>query len=193
MTANAILRAPDAQGRPVSCANDTSSSTWPWRYIRLVNKSITTHTGCEDTPSGEVPTTESTDSNDSTLETATGNFSISSSGTSNHGTTVEVGLEFAYQAAESFDINISYSGSITGGPDVDSASVTFSDSEAGGGASSGSSLSGSITRTLPASVVPASYSATLNASIGIEFPEDVCSVSGGSADASATLGLEFLD
>ena len=192
---NAILRAgPDAQGRPVSCANDTSSLNWPWQYINTVSKVITTHTGCVSTPSGSVPDTETTTTNNSNVETATGNFSISSSGTSNHATTVDIGFEFAYQATQSFDIKITYNGSASGGPEIidSSSNIRFSDSETGGGASGFPSLSGSVTRTLPASVVPASYSATLDVSIGIEFPADICTPSSESANASATLSVEFL-
>ena len=168
----AILRAgPDVQGRPVSCANDTSSSAWPWKYIKLVNVGIVTHTGCVSTPNGDVPSTTSTDSNDSTVETATGDFSISSSATSNHGTSLDIGFEFSYQATQSFDIKITYNGSASGGPEaIDSSSnILFNDNN-GGSAIGFPSLSGSVTRTLPASVVPASYSATLEVSIGIEFP-----------------------
>jgi len=190
----AILRAgPDVQGRPVSCANDTSSSAWPWKYIKLVNVGIVTHTGCVSTPNGDVPSTTSTDSNDSTVETATGDFSISSSATSNHGTSLDIGFEFSYQATQSFDIKITYNGSASGGPEaIDSSSnILFNDNN-GGSASGFPSLSGSVTRTLPASVVPASYSATLEVSIGIEFPDDYCTPSSGSANASATLELEFL-
>ena len=192
----AILRAgPDTQGRPVSCANDTSSSAWPWQYIELVNVGTVTHTGCTSTPNGNVPTTTSTNSNNSNVETATGNFSISSSATSNHGTSLDIGFEFAYQATQSFDIKITYNGSASGIPeeDIDSSSyIRFDDNQTGGGASGFPSLSGSITRTLPASVVPASYSATLCVGIGIEFPDDICTPSSGSANASATLGIEFL-
>ena len=193
---NAILRAgPDTQGRPVSCANDTSSSAWPWQYIKLVNIGIVTHTGCVPTPNGDVPSTSSSNSNNSNVETATGNFSISSSATSNRGTTVEIGFEFAYQATQSFDIKITYNGSASAsaGQTIDSSSnIRFRDSETGGTANGFPSLSGSITRTLPASVVPASYSATLNVSIGIEFPDDFCTPNTGSANAAATLSIEFL-
>ena len=199
----AILRAgPEASssdsfldnGTPVNCANDTSSLNWPWQYINTVTKVITTHTGCVSTPNGSVPDTETTTTNNSNVETATGNFSISSSGTSNHATTVDIGFEFAYQATQSFDIKITYNGSASGGPEIidSSSNIRFSDSETGGGASGFPSLSGSVTRTLPASVVPASYSATLDVSIGIEFPADYCTPSSGSANASATLSVEFL-
>jgi len=192
----AILRAgPDVQGRPVSCANDTSSSAWPWKYIKLVNVGIVTHTGCVSTPNGDVPVTTSTDSNDSTVETATGDFSISSSATSNHGTTVGIGFEFAYQATQSFQIKITYNGlaSASAGQTIDSSSnIRFFDSSSGSTIAGFPSLSGSVTRTLPASVVPAVYSATLDAAVGIEFPDDYCTPSSGSANASATLGIEFL-
>tara|TARA_R110000803_G_scaffold106897_2_gene174990 strand:+ start:136 stop:711 length:576 start_codon:yes stop_codon:yes gene_type:complete len=190
----AILRAgPDTQGRPVSCANDTSSLNWPWQYINTVTKVINTHIGCVSTPNGSVPDVETTITNNSNVETATGNFSISSSGTSNHATTVDIGFEFAYQATQSFDIKITYNGSASSTGVIDSSSnIIFSDSETGGGASGFPSLSGSVTRTLPASVVPASYSATLDVSIGIEFPADICTPSSESANASATLSVEFL-
>tara|TARA_R110001592_G_scaffold151523_2_gene378067 strand:+ start:2538 stop:3116 length:579 start_codon:yes stop_codon:yes gene_type:complete len=191
----AILRAgPDVQGRPVSCANDTSSSAWPWKYIKLVNVSIVTHTGCVSTPNGAEPVTTSTDSNDSTVETATGDFSISSSATSNHGTTVDIGFEFAYQATQSFNIKITYNGSVGGGPlpFFSSSGIEFFDNQDSSPITGLPSLSGSVTRTLPASVVPAVYSARLSAAVGIEFPDDICTPSSGSANASATLGLEFL-
>ena len=191
----AILRAgPDVQGRPVSCANDTSSSAWPWQYIKKVNVGIVTHTGCVSTPNGDVPVTTSTDSNDSTVETATGDFSISSSATSNHGTTIEIGFEFAYQATQSFDIKITYNGSVGGGPlpFFSSSGIRFFDSQMTSPITGLPSLSGSVTRTLPASVVPAVYFATLESAVAIEFPDDICTPSSGSANASATLGLEFL-
>tara|TARA_R110000764_G_scaffold43162_1_gene96988 strand:+ start:1841 stop:2425 length:585 start_codon:yes stop_codon:yes gene_type:complete len=193
----AILRAgPDVQGRPVSCANDTSSSAWPWQYIKKVYVGIVTHTGCESTPGGDSPVTTSTDSNDSNVETATGDFSISSSGTSNHGTTIEIGFEFSYQATQSFQIKITYNGlaSVSSGQGIfPSSNIRFSDSETGGlGFNGFPSLSGSVTRTLPASVVPAVYSATLKVAVGIEFPYDICTPNPGSANASATLEIEFL-
>ena len=193
---NAILRAgPDTQGRPVSCANDTSSSAWPWEYLKLVNVGITTHTGCAPTPNGDVPVTETTNSNNSNVETATGDFSISSSATSNHVTSLTISFEFAYQATQSFDIKITYNGSASAsaGQEIDTSSfVRFYDIQAGDIASGFPSLSGSVTRTLPASVVPASYSATLEVGIAIEFPDDICTPNPGSANASATLELEFL-
>ena len=198
----AILRAgPEASssdsfldnGTPVNCANDTSSLNWPWQYISTVSKVITTHTGCVSTPNGSVPDIETTTTNNSSVETATGNFSISSSGTSNLATTVDIRFDFVYQATQSFDIKITYNGSASGSPGfASSGNIIFSDSETGGRASGFPSLSGSVTRTLPASVVPASYSATLYVSIGIGLPDDYCTPSSGSANASATLSVEFL-
>tara|TARA_R110002167_G_scaffold77421_1_gene214985 strand:+ start:428 stop:991 length:564 start_codon:yes stop_codon:yes gene_type:complete len=185
---NAILRAgPDTQGRPVNCANDTSSSAWPWQYIEKVNVGTVTHTGCQDTPNGEEPVTESSNSNDSTVVTATGNFSKSRSAGSNHGTSVSLGFEFSYQATQSFDIKITFNASASG----NSGNIVFFDSVTSNPITGFPSLSNSVNRTLPASVVPASYFATLGAEAQVPFAEDVCSPS-GSASASATLEIEFL-
>ena len=185
----------DVDVYPVNCANHTSSSAWPWRYNDVLSRTLTTHTGCESTPGGDSPTTSSVISNSGLVKTTTGNFSASNSATSNRGTTINTGLSFAYQATQSFDIKITYNGSASAsaGQTIDpSSNIRFGDSETGGTANGFPSLSGSITRTLPASVVPAFYSATLKVSIGIEFPDDICTPNPGSANASATLSVEFL-
>lgn len=180
---------------PVNCSNDISSSAWPWRYNDVLSRVLTTHTGCVSTPGGDSPTESSVTSNSGSVKTATGNFSASNSATSNRGTDVRTGLSFAYQAAESFDIKITYNGlaSASAGQTIDpSSNIIFSDNQSASTIDGFPSLSGSVTRTLPASVVPAFYSATLKVSIGIEFPDDFCTPNTGSANAATTLSIEFL-
>jgi hypothetical protein len=180
---------------PVNCANTTSSSAWPWRYNDVLSKTLTTHTGCESTPGGDSPTESSATSNSGSVKTATGNFSASNSASSNRGTTIVTGLSFAYQATQSFQIKITYNGlaSASAGQVIDTSSnIQFLDNTTGENFNGFPSLSGSLTKTLPASVVPAYYSVTLEVSIVIEFPDDICIPNTGSANASATLGLEFL-
>ena len=180
---------------PVNCANHTSSSAWPWRYNDVLSKTLTTHTGCKSTPGGDSPATSSVISNSGLVKTATGNFSASHSGSSNRGTTVVTGLSFAYQATKSFDIKITYNGlaSASAGQVIDTISnIQFLDNTTGENINGFPSLSGSVTRTLPASVVPAYYSVTLEVGIVIEFPDDICIPNTGSANAFSTLSVEFL-
>ena len=180
---------------PVNCANDTSSSAWPWKYNDDVIKILETHTGCETSGGGEnVPTTSTSNTTTVSTETATGDFSITSSASSNLITTMTTTLSFYYQAAQSFQIKVTYNGLATGDgtlyqPDV----MKFSDSQNANNPIAGfPSLSGSVTRTLPASVKPALYYAQLDTASGIDFPEDVCSPKSSIADTSATLSIEFL-
>ena len=57
---------------PVNCANDTSSSAWPWKYNDEVIKSLETHTGCETGGGGDtIPTTSTSTTTDVSTETAT--------------------------------------------------------------------------------------------------------------------------
>jgi len=180
---------------PVNCANYTSSSAWPWRYNDVLNKSLTTHTGCVSTPNGDSPVSSTSSSNSGSVKTATGGFSLSNSGTSNRGTSINTGLSFAYQATQSFDIKITYDGlaSASAGQRIDSSSIIlFSDSSSGSVIDGFPSLSGSVTRTLPASTVPVFFNASLNVGIGIEFPDDICIPNTGSANASSSLSVEFL-
>lgn len=183
-------------GTPVNCANDTSSSAWPWKYNDGVTKSLETHTGCEVvSESGEnFPTTSTSNTTTISTETATGDFSITSSASSNLITKMTTTLSFYYQAAQSFQIKVTYNGLATGDttlyqPDL----MGFFDSQTTSGPIEGfPSLSGSVTRTLPASVKPALYYAELETASGINFPEDVCSPKSSLADTSATLSIEFL-
>jgi len=179
---------------PVNCANYTSSSAWPWRYNDVLNKSLTTHTGCVSTPGGDSPVTSTSSSNSGLVKTATGDFSLSNSGTSNRGTTINTGLSFAYQATQSFDIKITYNGlASASGADIDtSSSIQFFDNQGGIVIDGFPSLSGSVTSTLPASTVPVFFNAFLNVDIVIEFPDDICIPNTGSANASSSLSVEFL-
>jgi hypothetical protein len=180
---------------PVNCANDTSSSAWPWKYNDDVIKILETHTGCETSGGGEnVPTTSTSNTTTVSTETATGDFSITSSASSNLITTMTTTLSFYYQAAQSFQIKVTYNGLATGDttlyqPDF----MGFIDIQSASGPIEGfPSLTGSVTRTLPASVKPALYYAQLDTASGIDFPEDVCSPKSSIADTSATLSIEFL-
>lgn len=182
-------------GTPVNCANDTSSSAWPWKYNDGVTKSLETHTGCETGGGGEtIPTTSTSTTTDVSTETATGDFSITSSASSNLITKMTTTLSFYYQAAQSFQIKVTYNGLATGDttlyqPDF----MGFVDTQNTNNPIEGfPSLSGSATRTLPASVKPALYYAQLDTASGIDFSEDVCSPKSSIADTSATLSIEFL-
>ena len=179
---------------PVNCSNYTSSSAWPWRYNDVLSSVLTTHTGCESTPGGDSPTESSVTSNSGSVKTATGNFSASNSGTSNRGTRIITGLSFAYQATESFDIKITYDGSASAsaGQTIDTSSNILLFGSSVSTTSDFPSLSGSETITLPATVIPAVFYVALEVAIGIEFPDDICIPNTGSADASSTLGIEFL-
>ena len=184
----------DVSVYPVNCANYTSSSAWPWRYNDVLNKTLTTHTGCKSTPGGDSPTESSATSNSGSVKTATGNFSASNSASSNRGTTIVTGLSFAYQATQSFKIKITYNGlaSASAGQTIDSSSnILFFDSS-GSTIDGFPSLSGSVTRTLPASTVPVFFNASLSVGIVIEFPDDICIPNTGSASASSSLSVEFL-
>jgi len=144
---NAILRAAGA-----NCANDISSTRWPWRYIASTAKVITNHTGWENTPNGESPTTNSTEDSSSESETLTGSsFSKSLSVNTNLEAQVEVGFNFTYQAFKDFDITIEYSGSVSsGGPSHISIN--------GGDSSTTGSFSETKDITLPRAVTPAGVS-----------------------------------
>jgi len=182
-------------GTPVNCANDTSSSAWPWKYNDGVTKSLETHTGCETSGGGEnVPTTSTSNTTTESTETATGDFSITSSASSNLITKMTTTLSFYYQAAQSFQIKVTYNGLATGDTTLYQPEfMGFYDSQTTSGPIEGfPSLSGFVTRTLPASVKPALYYAQLDTASGIDFPEDVCSPKSSIADTSATLSIEFL-
>ena len=189
-----LIRDEDDRIIPINCANVTSSSAWPWRYNEFVKKSLSTHTGCEPTPNGNVPTTSGSTNTTVSTETVTGNFSINSSGTSNHATSLEIGFEFYYQATKSFKIKITYDGEASGGPESfdPGSGILFFDSESFRSISDFPSLSGSVTRTLPASFSPVLYAARLDAGVAIEFPSDFCTPNSGSANASVELEVEFL-
>ena len=182
-------------GTPVNCANDTSSLNWPWKYNDEVTKSLETHTGCETSGGGEnLPTFSISNTTTVSTETATGDFSITSSASSNHITTMTTALSFYYQAAQSFQIKVTYNGLATGDTTLyQPGFMGFYDSQNANNPIQGfPSLSGSVTRTLPASVKPALYYARLDTASGIDIAEDICSPKSSIADTSATLSIEFL-
>mgnify|MGYP003628335528 CR=1 FL=1 len=179
---------------PVNCANDTSSLAWPWKYVKIVSEFNNTHTGCELNPaSGEyVPTFASSQSDNNINKTATEDFSISSFGSSNHITSVDTILTFAYQAAKSFEIKITFEGLASGDSTLDQPSfMGFFDSQSEEPIEGFPSVSGSVTRTLPASIVPIFYTATLITASSIAIA-DACSPKASLANTSATLSVEFL-
>ena len=184
---------PSALIDPVNCANNTSSSNWPWRYNDIVGKNLTTHTGCESTPGGDVPVTSVSNTNTVLTKTVTGNFSINSSASSNRLTQLAISLSFKYQAAQSFNIKVTFSGtaSVSGGA-VFTDDISFEDSQTTSPITSSGSINSSVTRTLSAAVLPTQYFATLAVVSGLDFPSDICTPNSESANSVATLTFEFL-
>ena len=192
--------------RPINCANTTSSSNWPWRYNEEVKKITVTHTGCELELEGtsderSVPTTGGGTTETNNILTATGNFSKSVSETSNFMAGVQIGFEFFYQAAQSFQIKVDFTASASASSGLPTGSTFFEATEIfnmnfSDGLSAATAafpnLSGSVTRTLPAAVVPASYECILQSSSGISFPDDFCIPNSGTATATGSLSFEFL-
>lgn len=199
-TSSSFLNEPnpfDGSIHPVNCANDISSSAWPWKYNESISKTLTTHTGCESTPNGDVPVTSTSTSSVGLVETATGNFTISDSVSSNKEVRLDISLGFAYQATQSFDIKITYNISASGDSSLSQQGSTgFLDSflSSGSGPIEGfPSVSGSVTRTLPASVVPEFYSAQIFCDgASIEFPSDICTPNTNSVSVTGSLEFEFL-
>jgi hypothetical protein len=181
---------------PVNCANITSSLAWPWRYNKSIGKTLTTHTGCESTPNGDSPVTSTSTSSVGLVETATGNFTISDSASSNHEVRINVSLGFAYQATQSFDVKITFNISASGDSTLtQQGTMGFLDTfNSGTGPVSGfPSVSGSITRTIPPSYVPNFYSAEIFLDgASIDFPSDICIPNTSSVSVSGSLAFEFL-
>tara|TARA_R110000868_G_scaffold106441_2_gene291908 strand:+ start:572 stop:1126 length:555 start_codon:yes stop_codon:yes gene_type:complete len=150
---NAILRAAGA-----NCANDISSTRWPWVYLAETDKVVIKHTGWEVVGGGsESPTSTTTEDSSSESETLTSSsFSKRRSTSTNREAQVEVSLRFTYQAFKDFDITIEYSGSVSSG----SPSIIAID---GGDSSTTGSFSKTETITLPRAVKPASVSAFITA------------------------------
>jgi len=132
---------PDSNILPVNCARDLSSTFWPWEFFSA------------ETATQEPPTPPT-----SNIEYAEGlpDLQVSGAEISN------CSALFAYQAAEDFDIDISYAleaESDFSFPDeviltffvIAGTDTLFEDEEIGTGSAS---LSGSTTVTLPASDVP---------------------------------------
>tara|TARA_E500000318_G_C3444947_1_gene166561 strand:- start:11 stop:649 length:639 start_codon:yes stop_codon:yes gene_type:complete len=199
-SSNSFLNEPnpfDSNIYPVNCSNNTSSSTWLWKYNENISKTLITHTGCETGGGGEtVPVTSTSTSSNGLVKTATGDFSITDSASSNHEVRINVGLGFAYQATQSFDVKITFNISASGDSTLtQQGTMGFLDTfNSGTGPIVGfPSLSNSVTRTLTASTVPAFYSANIfSDGASIDFPSDVCIANTSSVSISASLSFEFL-
>lgn len=195
---NAILRAgPFAtstdsflnSGIPVNCANDTSSSAWPWRYVVSTSESVTNHIGWEVDPDGnDAPTFDSNSNTTQQLKTVTESFSatesFSESLSLNTNVEAQVGIvfNFAYQSVEDFDITVNYNGSVSsGGDSLISASGAFT-SDTG-------SLSLSQTLTLPRAVKPNFVRLNIQSS-GFNYPiDDIDKVFPKNKIISATMSV----
>tara|TARA_R100000149_G_scaffold66031_2_gene42875 strand:- start:222 stop:866 length:645 start_codon:yes stop_codon:yes gene_type:complete len=179
---------------PVNCANTISSLAWPWRYNESISKTLTTHTGCESTPGGDSPVTSTSTSSVGLVKTATENFSISDSASSNHKVTIDIDLGFAYQANQSFDVRVTFNISASGDSTLQQdGTMGFSDTFTDSPIEGFPSLSSSVTRTLPPSYVPNFYSAKIfSGGALIDFPSDVCIPNTSSVSVSASLQFEFL-
>tara|TARA_A100000171_G_C2084860_1_gene121525 strand:- start:76 stop:729 length:654 start_codon:yes stop_codon:yes gene_type:complete len=183
---------------PVNCANITSSLAWPWRYNKSIGKTLITHTGCATDPgSGEqFPTTSTSTSSDGLVKTATEDFSISDSASSNHELRINVSLGFAYQATQSFDVKVTFNISASGDSTLtQQGTMGFLDTfNSGTGPIEGfPSVSGSVTRTIPPSYVPNFYIAEIfSDGASIDFPSDICIPNTSSVSVSGSLAFEFL-
>ena len=191
---------------PINCANDTSSSRWPWRYYRTVVKNEGTHTGCESFEPGtdqEVffPTSGGQSVTTNEILTATGNFNKTVIATSNLVPGVNISFGFFYQAAQSFQIQIDFDMAATSSNLAAGSSLTefnscfFTDSflnDPIDGDDNFPHFTGSVTRTLPAAVVPVSYGVGLECFVNVGVPNDYCTPNPGSASVSATLEFKFL-
>ncbi len=182
---------------PVNCANTTSSSAWPWKYNESISKTLITHTGCETSPGGdEFPTTSTSTSSNGLVKTATKDFSISDSASSNSEVAINVSLGFAYQATQSFDIKVTFDALVSGDSTLSQqGTLGFLDNfnEDTGPIEGFPSLSGSVTRTIPPSYVPGFYAAQIFLDgASIDFPSNVCIPNTNTVSVSASLELEFL-
>tara|TARA_R100000234_G_scaffold119791_2_gene103793 strand:- start:179 stop:826 length:648 start_codon:yes stop_codon:yes gene_type:complete len=181
---------------PVNCANTISSSIWPWRYNENILKAAFTHTGCESTPGGDIPVESASISENGLVKTATGDFSISDSVSSNSEVELKIGFAFAYQATESFDVKVTFNISVSSSVTItQNGGMGFLDTQnlSTGPIEGFPSVSGSVTRTLPPSYVPSFYDAVvfLEGAL-IDFPSDPCIPNTNSISVSASLAFEFL-
>lgn len=179
---------------PVNCANYTNSQVWPWRYKKTVSKLKTSHTGCELEPgSGEIIPTlvQSSDLNLNVLETVNGNFSISDSVSTNNKNSMFLLFSFFYQATHSFQIQVDFTASATNAAfQVDPQ--LFIDSTMTSPIEAWPNLSGSVTRTLPATVIPATYNLELSAAGGISVSDNVCVPSTTTVTSAVSFNFKFL-
>lgn len=177
---------------PVNCANDTSSSTWPWKYSLSSSFSKNVHTGWEETSPDDYDAilSSSFDSN-SSYQNATNNFSVARTESTNFSALVSIGFRFYYQAVENFNITINYSGSISSGTSGTSSGIAVSDIYGVIANTSSDSASGSHTATLPKSVVPSLYVVVITSN-AFKYPlPDPTDVNPVNKVVSATLGISF--
>ena len=181
---------------PVNCANTTSSLAWPWRYNESISKTLITHTGCESTPGGDSPVTSTSTSSNGLVKTATEDFSISDSASSNSEVAINVSLGFAYQATQSFNIKVTFNSLVSGDSTLSQqGTLGFLDNfnEDTGPIEGFPSLSNSVTRTIPPSYAPGFYAAKIFLDgASIDFPSNVCIPNTNTVSVSASLAFEFL-
>lgn len=179
---------------PVNCANYTDSNVWLWQYKKSVTKSKTTHTGCRLQPeSGEnVPVLVSSQTEDlNVLKTVNGNFSVNDSISSNNVNSMFLLFSFFYQATHNFNIQIDFAAS-----NPNAAFQTdpqfFIDSTMTTPIETWPNLSGSVTRTFPATVIPSIYSLEIAAAGGINVSSNPCSPSPTTVTSAVSLNFQFL-
>lgn len=181
---------------PVNCSNTTSSLAWPWRYNESISKTLITHTGCESTSGEDLPVTSTSTSITGLVKTATEDFSISDSASSNREVRINVSLGFAYQATQSFNIKVTFNSLVSGDSTLSQqGTLGFLDNfnEDTGPIEGFPSLSGSVTRTIPPSYVPGFYAAQIFLDgASIDFPSNVCIPNTNTVSVSASLAFKFL-
>ena len=188
-----FLQSQSDTAAPVNCANYTDSNVWIWQYKKSVTKLVTTHTGCTPNKEGEnVPVLASSQTqNLNSLQTVNGDFSINDSISSNNINSMFLLLSFCYQATHSFNIQIDFAASNTNAA-FQTDPQLFVDSTMTAPIETWPNLSGSVTRTLPATVIPSIYSLEIAAAGGIDISSDPCSPSTTIVTSAVSLNFQFL-
>lgn len=178
---------------PVNCANYTNSNVWLWQYKKSFTKLETTHTGCAQNEEGEdFPVLVSSMTRElDVLETVNGDFSINESISSNNINSMFLLFSFFYQATHSFRIQIDFAASNTNAAFQTDAQL-FVDSTMTTPIETWPNLSGSVTRTFPATVIPSLYHLEIAAAGGIDIATNVCSPSTTIVTSAVSLNFQFL-
>jgi hypothetical protein len=178
---------------PVNCANYTDSNVWLWQYKKSVTKLKTTHTGCRPNEEGEnVPVLVSSQTeNLNSLQTVNGNFSVNDSISSNNINSMSLFFSFFYQATHNFNIQIDFAASNPNAA-FQTDPQLFIDSTMTTPIETWPNLSGSVTRTLPATVIPSIYSLEIAAAGGINVSSNPCSPSTTIVTSAVSLNFQFL-